>query len=116
MVSNFALPPDVISRAVAAFCGHTFNVMFGLICTKIRIKLLCSEACNRWLKRILLVRPKFVRFSCGYIIVVSNRFLQGCHTLVTREVVSVGLQVLQALAFLHTHLLLHKDVATRNCV
>ncbi|XP_053647694.2 tyrosine-protein kinase Dnt isoform X2 [Cherax quadricarinatus] len=45
-----------------------------------------------------------------------KRFLQGCHTLVTREVVSVGVQVLQALAFLHSRLLLHKDVATRNCV
>ncbi|KAK7086435.1 hypothetical protein SK128_011940 [Halocaridina rubra] len=45
-----------------------------------------------------------------------KRFLQGCHTLVTREVVSVGVQVLQALAYLHSRLLLHKDVATRNCV
>ncbi|XP_068239049.1 tyrosine-protein kinase RYK-like isoform X1 [Palaemon carinicauda] len=45
-----------------------------------------------------------------------KRFLQGCHTLVTKEVVSVGLQVLQALSYLHSRLLLHKDVATRNCV
>ncbi|XP_045123190.1 tyrosine-protein kinase Dnt-like isoform X2 [Portunus trituberculatus] len=45
-----------------------------------------------------------------------KRFLQGCHTLVTREVVSVGVQVLQGLAYLHARLLLHKDVATRNCV
>ncbi|XP_027227663.1 tyrosine-protein kinase Dnt [Penaeus vannamei] len=45
-----------------------------------------------------------------------KRFLQGCHTLVTREVVGVGVQVLQALSFLHSRLLLHKDVATRNCV
>lgn len=45
-----------------------------------------------------------------------KRFLQGCHTLVTREVVSVGVQVLQGLAYLHSRLLLHKDVATRNCV
>ncbi|XP_050735621.1 tyrosine-protein kinase Dnt-like [Eriocheir sinensis] len=45
-----------------------------------------------------------------------KRFLQGCHTLVTREVVSVGVQVLHGLAYLHSRLLLHKDVATRNCV
>ncbi|CAL4067468.1 unnamed protein product, partial [Meganyctiphanes norvegica] len=45
-----------------------------------------------------------------------KRFLQGCHTLVTGEVVAVGVQVLQALQYLHSQLLLHKDVATRNCV
>ncbi|KAK4309695.1 hypothetical protein Pmani_018693 [Petrolisthes manimaculis] len=45
-----------------------------------------------------------------------KRFLQGCHTLVTREVVGVGVQVLQGLSFLHSRLHLHKDVATRNCV
>ena len=28
----------------------------------------------------------------------------------------MGAQVLQALSFLHSKLLLHKDVATRNCV
>lgn len=54
----------------------------------------------------------FPSFSQGNL----KRFLQGCHTLVTREVVSVGVQVLQALAYLHSRLLLHKDVATRNCV
>lgn len=45
-----------------------------------------------------------------------KRFLQGCHTLVTREVVAVGVQVLTALQYMHSQLLLHKDVATRNCV
>ena len=45
-----------------------------------------------------------------------KKFLQSCHTLLTKEVVGMGVQVLQALAFLHSKLLLHKDVATRNCV
>uniref|UniRef100_A0A6A7FSR8 Tyrosine-protein kinase Drl-like n=1 Tax=Hirondellea gigas TaxID=1518452 RepID=A0A6A7FSR8_9CRUS len=45
-----------------------------------------------------------------------KRFLQSCGPLVTREVVSMGVQVLQAISFLHKARLLHCDVATRNCV
>ena len=45
-----------------------------------------------------------------------KRFLQSCGPLVTREVVSMGLQVLQAMAHLHQNKLLHCDIATRNCV
>lgn len=51
-------------------------------------------------------------------------FLQKCkltaegvsHTLTTQEVVEMALQILQALQYLHKKRLLHKDLATRNCV
>lgn len=51
-------------------------------------------------------------------------FLQKCkissegvhHTLTTQEVVDMALQVLQAMQFLQKKHLLHKDIASRNCV
>ena len=45
-----------------------------------------------------------------------KQFLQGCGPLVTKEVVSMGLQALHALAYLHAARILHNDIATRNCV
>ncbi|XP_047740771.1 tyrosine-protein kinase Drl isoform X2 [Hyalella azteca] len=44
-----------------------------------------------------------------------KRFLQSCSPLVTRQVVQMALQLLQALSFLHAARILHADVAARNC-
>ncbi|CAG9855051.1 unnamed protein product [Phyllotreta striolata] len=51
-------------------------------------------------------------------------FLQKCkvssegvhHTLTTQELVDMALQIIQAMQYLHKKHLLHKDLATRNCV
>ncbi|CAH0562314.1 unnamed protein product [Brassicogethes aeneus] len=51
-------------------------------------------------------------------------FLQKCklsaegvsHTLTTQEVVDMALQIIHAMQYLHKKHLLHKDLATRNCV
>ncbi|XP_054269478.1 tyrosine-protein kinase Dnt-like isoform X1 [Macrosteles quadrilineatus] len=53
-----------------------------------------------------------------------KRFLQKCklcpegvaHTLTTQEVVDMALQVITGMQYLHKKRLLHKDLATRNCV
>lgn len=51
-------------------------------------------------------------------------FLQKCkvssegvsHTLTTQEVVDMALQIIQGMQYLHKKHLLHKDLASRNCV
>nr|CAD7573656.1 unnamed protein product [Timema californicum] len=56
--------------------------------------------------------------------IVRKRFLQMCklcpegvaHTLTTQEVVGMALQIIQGMQFLHKKHLLHRDLATRNCV
>ncbi|KAG8234050.1 hypothetical protein J437_LFUL014775 [Ladona fulva] len=53
-----------------------------------------------------------------------KRFLQKCklcpegvaHTLTTQEVVDMALQVLRGMHFLHKKGIVHRDLATRNCV
>ncbi|XP_071440909.1 tyrosine-protein kinase Dnt-like [Hetaerina americana] len=55
-----------------------------------------------------------------------KRFLQRCRlrageeaesvTLMTRDIVGMGVQVALALLFLHRHRICHRDIATRNCV
>ncbi|XP_039299766.1 tyrosine-protein kinase Dnt-like [Nilaparvata lugens] len=53
-----------------------------------------------------------------------KRFLQNCkqgvegvaHTLTTQEVVDMALQAITGMQYLHKKRLIHKDVATRNCV
>ncbi|XP_024080750.1 tyrosine-protein kinase Dnt isoform X2 [Cimex lectularius] len=53
-----------------------------------------------------------------------KRFLQKCklcpegvaHTLTTQEVVDMALQIISGMQYLHKKRLLHKDLATRNCV
>lgn len=53
-----------------------------------------------------------------------KRFLQKCklcpegvaHTLTTQEVVDMALQIISGMQYLHKKRLLHKDIATRNCV
>uniref|UniRef100_A0A8D8M0B9 receptor protein-tyrosine kinase n=1 Tax=Cacopsylla melanoneura TaxID=428564 RepID=A0A8D8M0B9_9HEMI len=53
-----------------------------------------------------------------------KRFLQKCklcpegvaHTLTTQEVVDMCLQIIMGVQYLHKKKLLHKDLATRNCV
>lgn len=53
-----------------------------------------------------------------------KRFLQKCklcpegvaHTLTTQEVVDMALQIIAGMQYLHKKRLLHKDLATRNCV
>ncbi|XP_035216668.1 tyrosine-protein kinase RYK-like [Stegodyphus dumicola] len=39
-----------------------------------------------------------------------------CHALMTRDLVAMALQIIQAIAFLHKKKLIHRDIATRNCV
>lgn len=53
-----------------------------------------------------------------------KKFLQKCkicpdilaHTLTTQEVVDMALQIIQGMQYLHKKHLLHRDLATRNCV
>ncbi|XP_068085426.1 tyrosine-protein kinase RYK [Anabrus simplex] len=52
-----------------------------------------------------------------------KRFLQNCrlrgeeqYTLLTQDIVDMGIQVVLAMMFLHGQRVCHKDVATRNCV
>ena len=71
--------------------------------------------------RLFTAKPKLFT-SCLQIIYRKTepgnlkQFLQQCSPLVTRDVVSLGLQLLRALSYLHSAKLLHNDVATRNCV
>ncbi|RWS09469.1 tyrosine-protein kinase RYK-like protein [Dinothrombium tinctorium] len=51
-------------------------------------------------------------------------FLQKCkfspegqvHTLLTQDLVSIALQIIQGMIYLHRRKIIHKDLATRNCV
>lgn len=53
-----------------------------------------------------------------------KKFLQKCkicpegvaHTLTTQEVVMIALQIISGIMYMHKKKLLHKDLATRNCV
>nr|CAD7431244.1 unnamed protein product [Timema monikensis] len=46
----------------------------------------------------------------------SNNVEGVAHTLTTQEVVGMALQIIQGMQFLHKKHLLHRDLATRNCV
>ncbi|CAL1279579.1 unnamed protein product [Larinioides sclopetarius] len=39
-----------------------------------------------------------------------------CHALMHRDLVAMALQIVQAIAFLHDRRIIHRDIATRNCV
>ncbi|XP_044256701.1 tyrosine-protein kinase Drl [Tribolium madens] len=102
--------------------------------SQIQISLLLQEGMSMYSlnhKNILsILRVSIEDHTAPFLLYTYNNysnlkiFLQKCklspegvsHTLTTQEVVDMALQIIQAMQYLHKKNLLHKDLATRNCI
>ncbi|EFA11279.1 tyrosine-protein kinase Drl [Tribolium castaneum] len=102
--------------------------------SQIQISLLLQEGMSMYSlnhKNILsILRVSIEDHTAPFLLYAYNNysnlkiFLQKCklspegvsHTLTTQEVVDMALQIIQAMQYLHKKNLLHKDLATRNCI